>query len=95
MHQTLHLYSEDHPERLAGSTVLMGVDNKTLHGQFKRGRARNTVMHKTIIDLFWPQARKNFLLRWVHSARNAEADGVSRPGSDEYVRLGPLVFNEL
>lgn len=39
LHQTLSLYSYDHPERIAGSTLIMDVDNKTLHDQFKKGQS--------------------------------------------------------
>ena len=73
------------------------MDNKVLHDAFKRGRAKNTIMHDTIIDLFWLQVRHDFTLklRWVSSAANADTDDMSRPGSDDYVRLDEWMFGEL
>ena len=46
-------------------------------------------MHGMIVDLFWLQVEHDFILklRWVNSKANAEADALSRPGSDDYVRL--------
>ena len=55
-------------------------------------------MHDTIIDIFWLQMRHDFTLklRWVSSAaNNADADDMSRPGSDDYVRLDEWMFGEL
>lgn len=85
------------PERIAGSTLVVDVDNKVLHDCFKRGRARNTRMHATITDLFWLQVRHDFTLklRWVQSADNFERDGMSRSGSDDHVRLGEAQFGDL
>ena len=97
LQQTLRLFCADHPDDIAGSTLVSGVDKKILHNAFKRGRAKNTIMHDTIIDLFWLQVRHDFTLklRWVSSAANAVADDMSRPGSDDYVRLDEWMFGEL
>ena len=97
LQQTLRLFCADHPDDIAGSTLVSDVDNKVLHDAFKRGRAKNTIVHDTIIDLFWLQVRHTFTLklRWVSSATNADADDMSRPGSDDYVRLDEWMFGEL
>ena len=97
LQQTLRLFCADHPDDVAGATLVSDVDNKVLHDAFKRGRARNTLMHDTIIALFWLQVRHDFTLklRWVSSAANADADGMSRPGPDDYVRLDDRMFGEL
>ena len=97
LQQTLRLFCADHPGDVAGATLVSDVDNKVLHDAFKRGRARNTLMHDTIIALFWLQVRHDFTLklRWVSSAANADADDMSRPGSDDYVRLDERMFGEL
>ena len=97
LQQTLRLFCADHPDDVAGATLFSDVDNKVLHDAFKRGRARNTLMHNTIIALFWLQVRHDFTLklRWVRSAANAYADDISRPGSDDYVRLDERMFGEL
>lgn len=47
-------------------------------------------MHNIITDLFRLQVEWDFTLnfRWVHPATSsAEADGLSRPGADDYARL--------
>ena len=60
LQQTLRLFCADHPDDIAGSILVSDVDNKVLHDEFKRGRAKNTIMHDTIIiDLFWLQVRHN------------------------------------
>ena len=89
LQQTLRLFCADHPDDIAGSTLVSDVDNKVLHDAFKRSRAKNTIMHDTIIDLFWLQVRHDITLklRWMSSAANADADDMSPPGSDDYVRL--------
>ena len=97
LQQTLRLFCADNPGDVAGATLVSDVDNKVLHDAFKRGRARNTLMHDTIIVLVWLQVRHDFTLklRWVSSAANADADDMSRPGSDDYVRLDERMFGEL
>ena len=97
LQQTLRLFCADHPVDVAGATLVSDVDNKVLHDAFKRGRARNTLTHDTIIALFSLQVRHDFTLklRWVSSAANADADDMSRPGSDDYVRLDERMFGEL
>ena len=98
LQQTLRLFCADHPDDIAGSTLVSDVDNKVLHDACKRSRAKNTIMHDTIIDLFRLQVRHDFKLklRWVSSAaNNADADDMSRPGSDDYVRLDEWMFGEL
>lgn len=97
LQQTLHLFVDMRPDEITGSTLVVDVDNKTLHDASKRGRSRNTVMHEMITDLFWLQAQQDFTLklRWVNSKANAEADELSRPGSDKYVRLDQSVFGDL
>lgn len=97
LQQTLGLFCGDHPQQVAGSTVLLDVDNKVLHDSLRRGRARNTLMHDVITQLFWMQVDCDFTLklRWVDSESNAEADRLSRQSSDEFIRLDESVFGEL
>ena len=37
LQQVLHLFADDRPTRLAGSTLVSDVDSKVLHDAFKRG----------------------------------------------------------
>lgn len=85
--QTLHLFCDDRPARVAGSTLLVvDVDNIVQHDAAKRGRLKNTMLHEIITVFFWLQVRNRrdftLKLRWVPSTANAEADGISRAGSD-------------
>ena len=88
LQQTLEMYCADHSAQIAGSTLVSDIDNKVFHDSFKRGRAKDTLMHKMIVDLFWLQVEHDFILklRWVNSKTNGEADALSRPGSNDYVR---------
>ena len=97
LQQTLRLFSDSQPSQLAGSTLISKVDSKVLHDAFKKGRSSNTLMHEIITDLFWLQVRRDFTLKlkWVSSEENAEADGISRPGSDDFVRLDERMFGDL
>ena len=63
LQQTLRLFCADHPDDIAGSKPVSDVDNKVLHDAFKRGRAKNTIMHDTFIDFFWLQVRHDFALK--------------------------------
>ena len=95
--EILRLFCQDRHKQVAGSTVVLDVDNKTLFHAFNKGRAKDTSMHDVITDLFWLQVKQDFTLklRWVASADNAEADDLSRPEAGEYVRLEPSKFAEL
>ena len=97
LQQTLHLFCEERPFQLAGSTLISDIDNKVFHDAFKRGRSSVTIIHDLITDLFWLQVEHDFTLRlrWVSSEDNAVADGMSRQGSDDFVRLEEQVFGEL
>ena len=61
------LFCAARPEQVAGSTVLVDVDNKTLFYAFLRGKARDSRMHEVIPKLFWLQIDRDFTLRlrWV------------------------------
>ena len=53
LQQTLEMYCAYHSAQIAGSTLVSDIDNKVFHDSFKRGRAKNTLMHKMIVYLFW------------------------------------------
>lgn len=97
LQQTLTLFCKSRPFQLAGSTLVSDIDNKVFHDAFKRGRSSVTTIHEMITDLFWLQVEQDFTLRlrWVSSQDNAVADGMSRQGSDDFVRLEEQVFGEL
>jgi len=95
--QTLVLYCKERPAQVTGSTIVMDVDNKALFHAVKRGRSTNSRMHEVITELFWLQVKEDFTLslQWVCSKDNAEADDLSRPDADAYVRLEAESFAKL
>ena len=97
LQQTLEMYCADHSAQIAGSTLVSDIYDKVFHHSFKRGRAKNILMHEMIVDLFWLQVEHDFILklRWVNPKANAEADALSRPGSDDCVRSDAAVFGSL
>lgn len=97
MGQILQMFCEDRPEQVAGCTVVVDVDNKTLLHAFSRSRSRDLHTQEIITELFWFQVRRDFTLklRWVCSAANAEADYLSRTEAGEYVRLEIAKFATL
>lgn len=97
LQQLLELFCEDRPEQVQGTTVLVDVDSDVLFHAMRRGRAKDDVMHQIVTDLFWLQVRQEFNLKlqWVTSEANAEADDLSRPDADQYVRLGAGKFAEI
>ena len=64
---------------------------------FRKGRARDGTVHRLLRALFDLQRREGFWLRlrWIPSEAKVEADSITRPGRDEFVRLRPHVFAEL
>ena len=97
LQQTLEMYCAAHSAQNAGSTLVSDIDNKVFHDSFKRDRSKKTLMHEMIVDSFWLQGEHDFILklRWVNSKANAEADALSRPDSDDYVRFDAAVFGSL
>lgn len=98
LQQLLGLFCEDRPKQVQGTTVLVDVDNTVLFHAMRRGRAKDDAMHEIVMDLFWLQVRQEFNLKlqqWVASETNAEADDLSRPDADQYVRLGEEKFAEI
>lgn len=57
------LFRAAQPERVAGSTVLADVNNMTQYHAFRRGKARDSSMHKVITRLFWTQIESDFTLQ--------------------------------
>lgn len=90
----LELLCEDRPEQVKGSTLMIDVDNQALFFAVKKGRSKNTIMHNIVMGLFWLQVSADFTLKvqWVRSKDNAEADDLSRPEADAYVRLEAAEF---
>lgn len=90
-----------HPEALRRAQVRIGVDSQSVVGAFKRGRAKDSVTHALLTQLFDLQVAHDFLLtlKWIPTASNAVADSISRPSRESIIRLHPdafqVVWNEL
>lgn len=97
LQETLRLYSAEFPAQIRGSTVVVDVDNQALFYAHRKGKSGNRRIHEVISELFWLQMEVDFTLtlRWVRSEDNKEADDLSRPAAEEYVRLEPLAFGVL
>ena len=97
LHELLQVFCKEFPGRLARAQVVADVDNLTVVHNFRKGRARDATVHRLLRALFDLQMREGFWLRlrWIPSEANVEADSITRPGRDEFVRLRPHVFAEL
>ena len=60
---------------------MVDVDNKSVVGAFRKGRAEDPVTHGLLVKLFTLQVEFGFLLtlKWVPTTDNGIADAVSRP----------------
>ena len=76
---------------------MVDVDNTTMVHPFRKGRAGGERMHDLIKSLFWLEAVSDFTLKlkWECSADNKDADGLTRPGAVERVRLEQRCFGRL
>ena len=97
LHELLQVLCKEFPGRLARAQVVADVDNLMVVHNFRKGRARDATVHRLLRALFDLQMREGFWLRlrWIPSEANVEADSITRPGRDEFVRLRPHVFAEL
>ena len=53
LYEVLKLVTTTHPGSLKGSTSAVDVDNKAMHGAFKKECSRNAHTHDHITKLFW------------------------------------------
>ena len=83
-----------HFKELRRAQVLINVDNQSVVGAFKRGRAKDRDTHALLVNLFGLQAEYGFLLalRWIPTAANGVADAISRPSRESIVRLQSDTF---
>ena len=97
LHELLQAFCKEYPGRLARAQVVADVDNLTVVHNFRKGRAKDTSVHRLLRALFDLKMRKGFWLRlrWIPSEATVEADSIARPGRDEFVFLRPHVFAEL
>ena len=97
LHELLQVFCKEFPGRLARAQVVADVDNLTVVHNFRKGRARDATVRRLLRALFDLQMKAGFWLRlrWIPSEANVEADSITRPGRDEFVRLRPHVFAEL
>ena len=70
------LFCKDRPRQVAGSTVFLDIDNKTLFHAFLRRKALDSRMHKVMTKLLWLQIDNDFIfrLRWLNSKDYSELE---------------------
>ena len=97
LHELLQVFCKEFPGRLARAQMVADVDNLTVVQNFRKGRVRDAAVHPLLRVLFDLQMREGFWLRLrgIPSEASVEADSITRPGQDEFVRLRPHVFAEL
>ena len=97
LHELLQAFCEEFPGRLSRPQVIADVDNFTVAHNFRKGWSRDATVHRLLRAFFDLQMTEGFWLRlrWVPSEANVEADSITRPGRDKFVRVHPHVFAEL
>ena len=77
--EVLKLATTTHLGCLKGSTAVVDVHNKTMHGAFKKGCPRNAQAHDLITKIVWLQVKEDLILdlRWVCSEANWAADSLT------------------
>ena len=95
--ELLQAFCKEFPGRLSRAQVIADVSNFTVVHNFRKGRTTDVTVHRLLRALFDLQMREGFWLRlrWISSEANVEADSITRPGRDKFVRLHPHVFAEL
>ena len=97
LHELSQVFCKEFPGRLARAQVVADVDNLTVVHNFRKDWARDATVHRLLRAVFDLQMREGLWLRlrWIPFEANVEADSITRPGRDEFVRLRPHVFAEL
>ena len=85
------------PDALRRAQVFVDVDNQSVVGAFKRGRAKDPGTHALLVQLFDLQVEHGFMLtlKWIPTAANGIADAISRPSREPIIRLHPGVFRNV
>ena len=80
------------------TTAALNVSFLTCHSfGNRRGKSTNAQLRELVTKLVWLQLNTVFTLnlRWMRSADNKEADGLSRSDKKDYIRLSEEVFDQL
>ena len=97
LYHVLRQFCTRYPEALRRAQVLIDVDNQSVVGAFKRGRAKDPVTHALLVQLFDIQVEYGFLLtlKWIPTAANGVADAISRPSRESIIGLQPDAFRRV
>lgn len=97
LYHVLLQFCTRHPDALRRAQLLVDVDNESVVGAFRKGRAKDPVSHSLLVQLFSLQVDFGFMLslKWVPTADNGIADAISRPSRESVIRLKPLAFQQL
>ena len=96
LHEVLKLAVDYFPQTLKGATLVVDVDNQTMHGAFRRGRGKNADMHGIIKKItlaasgvrFHPQTMMG-LLRGQQRRRRLHTTGGCRTRLPNEIRVQP------
>ena len=71
--------------------MIADVNKFTVVHNFWKGRAEDATVHRLLRARFDLQMREGvwLRLRWIPSEANVEADNITRPGRDDFVRSAP------
>ena len=97
LYHVLLQFCTRYPDALRRAQLLVDVDNQSVVGAFRKGRAKDPVSHALLVQLFKIQVEFGFMLslKWVPTADNSVADAISRPSRESVIRLHPHAFQEL
>ena len=79
------------PDALRRAQVFVDVDNQSVVGAFKRGRANDPGTHALLVQLFDLQVEHGFMLtlKRIPTAANGITDASSRPSRGSIIRCTP------
>ena len=94
MYYVLRLFCTRFPDALRRAQVFVDVDNQSVVGAFKRGRAKDPGTHALLVQRFDLQVEHRFMLtlRWIPTAANGIADAISQPSRESIIGRHPRAF---
>ena len=81
LYHVLLQFCTRYPDTLRRAQIYVDVDNKSVVGPFRKGRAKDPVRHGLLVTIFTLQVEFGFLstLEWAPITENGIADAISGP----------------
>ena len=97
LYYVLRRFCTRFPDVFRRAQVFVDVDNQSVVGALKRGRAKDPGTHALLVQLFDLQVEHAFVLtlKWIPTAANGIADAISRPSRESIIRLHPGAFQNV